>query len=346
MPVRFGIRLPPCEPPQGLAEVARQAEVGGFDNVWVADSQLLAGLLLDPYVSLAACASATQRVKLGVGVANPFTRHPAATAASVLSLNELSGGRIILGMGSGGSALTTIGREEEHLEGIHTHRRGATRQTVHLLRELFDGKRIEFDGNPFQLRRALRKIPIYVAATGPKMLRLAGEIGDGVIIQVGLHPKPLAFAIEKVREGAKGAGRRFEDIEVVCSTFTSIHRDRRLSLKRIKPVVAWLYSVAPYVLDLADIPFTRRLPSRPIYPDISHPLDHEDAMKEADAYVSDEAAEKLALVGTPEEAADRIKELAAQLPIHQFFFRDYPTYEVPRELVRVMAEDVIPKFRA
>lgn len=346
MPVRFGIRLPPCEAPQRVAEAARQAEDGGFDDVWVPDSQLLAGVLLDPYVTLAVCAERTRDVRLGVGVANPFTRHPTATAASILSLDELSGKRVILGMGSGGSALTTIGREEEHLKGIHFSRRKATRETVLLLRKLFEGKRIEFDGRPFQLRRALRKIPIYVSATGPKMLRLAGAVADGVIVQVGLHPEPLAFAIEQVRQGAEEAGRSLQEMEVVCSTFTSIHEDRRIAIRRVKPVVAWLYAAAPYVLDLSGIAYTRRLPSRPIYPDISHPYDLEDAVHEADSYVSDGAAEKLALTGTPAEAADQLKEVAGRFPIRQFLLRDYSTYQLPRELIRVMAEEVIPRIRA
>ncbi len=345
MSIRFGIRLPPCEPPRQVAELARAAEAGGFDDIWVPDSQILAGVLLDPYITLGVCADMTRKAQLGVGVANPFTRHPAATAASILSLDEHSGGRAILGMGAGGSALTTIGQREEHLRGIHFSRREATRDAIVLLKDLFSGKEIEFDGRPVRLKRALRNIPIHLAATGPKMLRLAGAVADGVIIQVGFHPGPMAFAIEQVRQGAEEAGRPFDEIEIICSAFTSIHRDRALAVRRIKPVVAWLYAAAPHALDLAGVSYSRRLPGRPIYPDISHPYDHEDAMREAETFVSDEAADKLALVGTPEEAVDRLKALAAEVRIDRFFLRNFPTFELPRDLVRDMSEVVIPGFR-
>ena len=213
------------------------------------------------------------------------------------------------------------------------------------MKDLFSGKEIEFDGRPVRLKRALRNIPIHLAATGPKMLRLAGAVADGVIIQVGFHPGPMAFAIEQVRQGAEEAGRPFDEIEIICSAFTSIHRDRALAVRRIKPVVAWLYAAAPHALDLAGVSYSRRLPGRPIYPDISHPYDHEDAMREAETFVSDEAADKLALVGTPEEAVDRLKALAAEVRIDRFFLRNFPTFELPRDLVRDMSEVVIPGFR-
>ncbi|HEX8969859.1 MAG TPA: LLM class flavin-dependent oxidoreductase, partial [Chloroflexota bacterium] len=105
----FGIRFPPCETPQATARFAQQAENAGFDWIWAVDSPLLAGGLFDPYVDLATCAAHTRRVRLGPAVSPLGLRTPVATAAAILSLDRLSGGRAVLGLGSGGSALVTLG---------------------------------------------------------------------------------------------------------------------------------------------------------------------------------------------------------------------------------------------
>jgi 5,10-methylenetetrahydromethanopterin reductase len=342
--MRFGIRIPPCE---GLAEVgraARAAEAGGFHTVWTLDSPLLAGRLLDPYVALAVCAQATERARLGVAVTNPVTRHPAATAAAALSLDELSGGRALLGIGSGDSAMRTLGLAGADEAGTHGTRRDALRDAVRVLRTIFRGETEKFRGKEFRVAEARPRIPIYIAATGPKMLELAGEIADGAIIQVGIYRPCVEWALETIRKGAERAGRDFRQVDIVCSTFAAVGEDKRLAIDRARPLTAWFYGVAPDLLTMAGIEVGRRTPLHSVYPDISHPLDHEAAMAEAKKYVADEAVEKFCLVGPPEECLPRIRELAG-LGVHEVFFRHYLTYSVPHDLIATASRSILPAFR-
>lgn len=340
----FGIRIPPVGRLRDIAAAARAAEAAGFDAVWTLDSPLLAGRLLDPYVALTACAEATARPRLGVAVTNPITRHPIVTACAILSVDDAAGGRAVLGIGSGDSAMRTLGLAPADTPGTHGLRRERLRETVDFVRRVCAGDPVELGGRPFRLERPPRRIPIYIAATGPRMLELSGEVADGVIMQVGLHPACIAWALEHVRKGAARAGRRADAIEIVHSTFTSIAQDRRVAIDRARPLAAWFYAVAPRLLDLAGIDAGQRHPSRPVFPDISHPVDHADAMAAAKEYVSDEAVEKFCLVGPPDECAARLRE-TAKLGVDQFFLRHYLTYELPLELIDVAGRAIIPPLR-
>jgi 5,10-methylenetetrahydromethanopterin reductase len=339
----FGIRIPPCDRLQRVAEAAAAAEAGRFDYVWTLDSPLLAGVLFDPYVALAACAATTSRVRLGVAVTNPFTRHVAVTAAAALGLDDLSRGRAVLGLGSGDSAMRTLGLAPADAEGTHGARRPVIRETIQTLRAVFAGTPLTIGGRVLPRGPARRRIPIYLAATGPKMLELAGEVADGVIIQVGVYPACVERALAHVREGARKAGRSPDEIDIVCSTFTSVADDRRLAIDRARPLAAWFYAVAPHLLEIAGIQVGQRQPARPVFPDISHPADHADAMAEARRYVSDEAVEKFCLVGSPAECVPRLEELA-RLGVRQVFFRHYLTYEIPWSLIEAASREILPWF--
>ncbi|MBI2880372.1 MAG: LLM class flavin-dependent oxidoreductase [Candidatus Tectomicrobia bacterium] len=339
----FGIRLPPCDTPQRVAESARLAEEKGFDFVWTMDSQLLAWRLLDPFVCLSACVPSTRRVRLGVAVSNPFTRHPAATACAMLSLDQLSGGRAILGMGTGGSALRTIGSPLARMEGTNRERRKALRETVEFLKALFSGEAASFQGVPMKAEVARRKIPIYVSASGPKTLELAGELADGVIIQTGVDRRCVEFALEHIEKGVRKAGRSLGDLDLVASTFCSLADDRGLAVARGKPLAAWFYAAAPGIVELVGLKVSQRHPAVKVFPDLYHPLDVEEAMKAA-SFIPDEAVERLCLVGRPEEALGRVRELES-LGITQVFLRNYSTYTLPDDLIREFGAHVIEPMR-
>ena len=344
MAIRFGIRIPACESLGEVVRAARAADAGGFGTVWTLDSPLLAGRLLDPYVALTLCAQAMARAKIGVAVTNPVTRHPAATAAAALSLDEVSGGRLLLGIGSGDSAMRTLGLAGADEAGTHGTRRDTLRDAVHVLRSIFRGETVTFRGKEFRLAEARPQIPIYLAATGPKMLELAGEIADGAIIQVGIYRPCVEWALGVIRKGAERAGRDFRQIDIVCSTFAAVGEDKGLAVDRARPLTAWFYGVAPDLLSMAGIEVTQRTPLHSVYPDISHPLDHEAAMAEAKKYVADEAVEKFCLVGPPAACAARIRELA-DLGVHEVFFRHYLTYNIPHHLIAVASRSILPAFR-
>jgi 5,10-methylenetetrahydromethanopterin reductase len=341
MSVSFGIRIPPCEAIRDVARAARAAETGGFSHVWTLDSPLLAGRLMDPYLTLGACAGTTERIRLGVAVTNAISRHPLATACAALSLDELAQGRAILGIGSGDSAMRTVGMAPADAHGTHRTRRDQLRETLGILRAVLAGEAVTLGERRFQLEKPRRPLPIYVAATGPRMLELAGELADGVIIQVGIHPRCVEYALEHIRRGATRAGRDPADIDIVCSTFAAVDDDRRLAIDRARPLTAWFYAVAPELVERVGVRVRQRQPARPVFPDISHAADHEEAMVEARKYVADEAVERLCLVGPPAECVGRLRELAS-LGIRQVFLRHYLTYRIPWELMEVASREIIP----
>lgn len=279
-----------------------------------------------------------------MAVTNPITRHPLVTACSILSLDDFSDGRAMLGIGSGDSAMRTLGLDPADTQGTHGARRGRLRETVELVRAICAGEAVTLGGKTFQLERPARRIPIYIAATGPRMLELSGEIADGVIIQVGLDRACIEHALGLIRGGALKAGRDPNAIEIVHSTFTSIDDDRRLAIDRARPLAAWFYGAFPDLLEMAGVKVGQRHPDRPVFPDISHPADHAQAMAEAKRYVSDEAVEKFCLVGSAKECVARIRELA-DLGMHQIFFRHYLTYALPLELIETAGRAIIPRFR-
>ena len=279
-----------------------------------------------------------------MAVTNPLTRHSLVTACSILSLDDFSDGRAMLGIGSGDSAMRTLGLDPADVQGTHGARRNRLRETVALVRAICAGEAVTLGGKTFQLERPARRVPIYIAATGPRMLELAGEIADGVIIQVGVHPACIEHALGLIRKGAAKAGRDPNAIEIVHSTFTSIADDRRLAIDRARPLAAWFYGAFPDLLEMAGVKVGQRHPDHPVFPDISHPADHEQAMAEAKRYVSDEAVEKFCLVGGAEECVAQIRELA-DLGMHQIFFRHYLTYALPLDLIDIASRAIIPRFR-
>src|SRR4051794_37666954 len=149
------------------------AERLGYDAVWIGDSQLL---WREAYVLLGAAAALTSRVRLGISVTNPVTRHPTVTASAALTLQEASGGRAVLGVGVGSTAVRTLGQQPVS--------RAALARWGAQLRALWSGEAVPADDGAWRLTfgAADRAVPIVVAGRGPKMLQLAGEIGDGAIL--------------------------------------------------------------------------------------------------------------------------------------------------------------------
>lgn len=189
----IGLCLAPTRDALVVAAQAAAAEQAGFTHVWVTDTQ---GLWRDAYVCLALMADRTSTVKLGPMVTNVTTRHPTVTASAMATLAEASGGRAVLGIGTGRSSVRLLGEREAPLAKL--------RQDVQGIRALFRGESIAVGDASFALDPGLAPadIPIYLSASGPRMLRLAGEVGDGVIFVVGATPGLAAYAHEQIDRGA------------------------------------------------------------------------------------------------------------------------------------------------
>ncbi|HUK64196.1 MAG TPA: LLM class flavin-dependent oxidoreductase, partial [Dongiaceae bacterium] len=190
---RFGIVFLP-ESLRDFGSLCREAEATGFDWLGVADSQ---SVFHELYVALTLAALDTSRIRLGPLVTNPQTRHLVVTASAIASLDELSGGRAALGIGSGDSAIYTLGAPPATVAGLE--------DAIGTLRQLTSGEAVRRGGRIWQVHRARRRVPIYLAAEGPRTLELAGRIADGVIVGLGLTPEVIALSLQAIERGARAA---------------------------------------------------------------------------------------------------------------------------------------------
>lgn len=292
----FGIEFVPNEPVLKLAYYTKLAEDNGFDNVWITDHYNNR----DVYTTLAVLALNTNRIKLGTGVTNPYTRNVAITAQSIGAINELSGGRAILGIGPGDKAtFDAMGIEWE--QPMTT-----VRETISALREFFAGKKVSLQGKSISISGAklafkTGNIPIYLGAQGPRMLELAGKIADGVLINAS-HPKDFEFAIKKITAGAKAEGRDAKSIDVGAYTCFSIDKKEEKAKNEAKIVVAFIVAGSPdMVLERHDI-------------DVNAKKTISDAIAKGDfaglnKLVTDDMINAFSVCGTPEDCNAKIEEL-------------------------------------
>ena len=213
--MRFDVGIVNNQPVPDVVRQAQLAESLGYETVWITDSHLICREL---WVTLTACALATTRVKLGPGVTVPHTRHWSVAASAIATLDELAPGRIVLGIGTGGSSAETMGLS------VQRAARLATLDTmVTSIRRLLAGQSAPLDsGMESRLAwlGAPRPIPIYVAGSGPRMLEAAGRLGDGVIMYAGTDPAILKAGLACVARGAVQQKRALADLDVVLWTPT------------------------------------------------------------------------------------------------------------------------------
>jgi 5,10-methylenetetrahydromethanopterin reductase len=195
--LKISLGIYPNETPADIIASAKLADRMGFSTFWVLDSHLL---FHEVYTLLGALAVSTTSIRLGTAVTNPLTRHPTVTAAAFSTLAELSGGRASLGISVGDSALKSMN--------LAPAKMSVLAETVALCRALIAGDPVTIaEGKTAQLQHVGPSVPIYVAATGPKMLELAGRIADGVILMNGIAPELIREAVALVREGERTAGQ-------------------------------------------------------------------------------------------------------------------------------------------
>ncbi len=180
----------------------------GYDRVGIWDSP---ALFREPWVTLAAAAQATSRLALGPWVTNPLTRHPVVTASAAATLDELASGRTYIGLGAGGTGVWHLGLDAAPLVQLERY--------VVALRELLTNGGTRWDGRIARLEWAHRTIPIIVAAHGPKALRLAARVADGVIVGLGVTPEVVARSLEILDAAATEAGRSLGDLDIWFTCF-------------------------------------------------------------------------------------------------------------------------------
>ena len=206
------------EPIRRAVEVVKEADRRGIDCLWLIDSQLI---MKDVHVVLALCAAETDRIRLATGVTNPLTRHLTVTAGAACALQEVSGGRFILGLGAGDSAVYPLGLRPASVRRCE--------ESLRTLRTLFQGEEISEGNSAFRLKTA-RAAPLFFATSQPRMLRLAGRAADGANILGIAAPEIVNQQIEHVRRGASEAGRKPADVFIDLWLTLSVDADSGAAL--------------------------------------------------------------------------------------------------------------------
>jgi len=235
-------------------EFARYAEQKGFEAIWHAESRLAR----DALTPLAAIAAVTEKIKLGTGVINNWTRNVGLTAASFLTLDELSNGRMLLGVGAWWDPLAwKVGIERKKpLK--------AMREYVTVLQRLFRMENVTFEGEFVKVRdirldvvygdpNTPRNIPIYIGATGWEMIELTGELVDGLLLNYLVSPDYNRKALEHLREGAERAGRSFEAIDRPQLVVCSLDNDADRALESARPLVAQYLGQQPHIAKASGV---------------------------------------------------------------------------------------------
>ena len=204
--MEFGVVLQTDPPAWRVVDLAQRAEHHGFRHVWTFDSHLL---WQEPYVIYSQILAATHRVTVGPMVTNPSTREWTVTASLFATLNDMFGNRTICGIGRGDSAVRVISGRPATLANL--------REAVRVIRGLANGQAVPYKGAELRLPWATEsRLPVWVAAYGPKALALAGEVGDGFILQLA-DPDITAWSIAAVRKAAADAGRDAGDVKICVS---------------------------------------------------------------------------------------------------------------------------------
>jgi 5,10-methylenetetrahydromethanopterin reductase len=294
--MNIGVGLFPTADVGTMRQLTKQSEDLGYANVWFGDSP---NIWREGYVTMSACAVGTERIIVGTGVTNPVTRHPSVMASTFATLAEWLPGRVAVGIGVGDSALETMGRKPTTLAKLE--------QWVANFRKLMAGEEAteEQSGKGFHLAYPVPgRVPVYIGASAPKILRLAGRIADGVVMLVGTDPVFIQAGLRTIEEGAKEAGRSLADIDVILWTPTSILADRSAARAVVKAHVARIV-IRPLP---ADLPPDEMAQVQRIRSDYDY-YQHMSNVAEHGSTVPDTLVDHFALAGTPDECAEQLRRI-------------------------------------
>jgi 5,10-methylenetetrahydromethanopterin reductase len=307
MTPRFGLNRFDSRSVAAFAADVARAETLGWDAALVPDSQLRRR---DTYVMLAAAAHATQRIMLGTLLANPVNRHPSVTASSIATIDELAPGRVLLGWGIGDTAV--------RLAGLRPARVKELEDGTRLMRALLDGESVEVGAaRPARLPHH-RPVPIWIAAGGPRTLRMAGGVADGVFIRVGTHPGNLKTSVDAIRAGAAEAGRDPATVRVAAIFHTVLMDNPARALLMAKSMAAGYYEYSPMLFDPPGLRWTGPDPEtlkhdRQVWPDFHHAPDLELSGRAVD-FLPTEAADAFCLRGSPGEIVKQLLHVLRTSP--------------------------------
>lgn len=330
--LEFAITFKPDMEPERIVNLTKQAEAVGFSYGWVFDSHIL---WQEPYPLLTLMAMHTRRMRLGTCVTNPIVRDPTVTASLLATLNRISGGRMDLGIGRGDSSRRVMGKSPATLARME--------RAIQVIRDLNARKQVIYDDQPIQMTWADTAVPpVWVAGYGPKALRCAGRVADGVILQFA-DPALIQWCLGFVRQGAEEAGRDPATLRVMSATAVWVSDD----LAAAREPVRWFPAlVSNHVVDLISRYLPDELPEaltsyvrhRQGYDYLHH---CEVGSSNAD-FVPDEIVDRFCIVGPVETHIQRLRELQ-QLGVTQFNI--YLMCGEEERTLEIYGRDIIPAFR-
>ena len=311
---RVALYLQDKHPIREGMEYAKYAEEKGFEAVWQAESRLVR----DAIVPMAAYAAVTERIKVGSGVINNWTRNIGLLAATFLTLDDLAPNRIICGIGAWWDPLA-------RQVGIQRRKPlKAMRETVEVLRRLLNMETVTFHGEFHHVdnikldvvhgRKEPRNVPIMIGATGPKMMELTGEIADGAVLNYCVPPEYNHQALEHLERGARKAGRTLDDIDRPQLVVCSVHEDRETALNGARELLTQYLAQQPHIAKASGV---KPEVVEKIQSILGWPATQEQ-IRQAMPLVPDDLVDRITASGTPEEVKAKVRryvENGATCPI-------------------------------
>ena len=301
---RVALYLQDAHPLADAIEYVKYAELCGFEAVWQAESRLVR----DAIVPMAAFAAVTSRIKIGSGVINNWTRNAAVIAATFLTLDDLAQDRIYCGIGAWWDPLAAkvgIERRKNLL---------AMREVVTVVRRLLNRERVSFDGEFVRMddveldvvhgRKEPRNVPIYIGATGPKMMALTGEIADGAVLNYLVSPKYNEMAMAQLEIGARKAGKSIDEVDRPQLVVCSVDNDRAAALDGARKLVTQYLGQQPHIMKASGV-------SQDLLDEINQVLTWpatEEQILEAMKLVPDDVVQMITASGAPDEVKAKVRE--------------------------------------
>jgi len=314
-----------------MLALTRQAEAAGFEYAWLFDSHVL---WQEAYVLLTLMATASERLRLGTCVTNPATREPSVTASALATLNQVSGGRMDLGIGRGDSARRVLGKGPTTMATLE--------EAIHLIRDLVEGRPVKYEGTELQLTWSGRwKLPVWVAGYGPMALTMTGRVADGVILQLA-DPDLVRWFVGQVREAARAAGRDPGAIKVQAAAPAHVGE-----ISDCRERTRWFPAlVSNHVVDLVtkyprgQLPeaLTGYIGDREGY-DYHH---HAEVGSTNARFVGDEVTDRFCVLGSVDDHIAKLRELA-DAGVDQFNI--YLMNGDEERILEVYGREIVPAMR-
>ncbi len=334
MSLTFGVTVLPDPPYTRMIELMQFAEKQGIEYGWTYDSHML---WQESYATLPLAAAQTERIKLGHFVTNPGIRDPTITASWYATVHDISNGRMVMGIGRGDSSRRVVGLKPVRVAEFE--------QRCAMIKDLMNGREVDWNDKKLKLewvRPELPDIPMWIAGYGPKALAVAGRVADGVIIQLA-DPQIIQWIMDTARKAAEEVGRDPSELKCIVGAPSNVTDEIESAREQAKWFPAM---VSNHVMDLierygfdSEIPaaLTEYVKARKFY----DYKEHSRVGAKHGEFVTDEIVDRFCVLGTPAEAAAKLKELES-VGVDQFNI--YLMTHSQEETLEAFGRDILPQF--